>query len=205
VLQPETPSLWQRRGGYAATVTTHDARRNAATESPVPGLPGPENLDGLEEPPTKPVDYGMLNAAYGALLAGVIASQLRRGDDEEIGSAELVRIGAASFALSKAVAREKIGTWAREPFVEERNGERQPRGRRLRRAVGELVTCTRCVGAWSSLGLVGLRLTNPTAGRIVNTVLATSALNDFLQTGFKALCETTNTLEATSEAQASTP
>ena len=44
------------------------------------------------------------------------------------------------------------------------HGERRPRGRGLRRAVGELVTCTRCVGAWSALGIVGLRLADAGLG-----------------------------------------
>ena len=37
----------------------------------------------------------------------------------------------------------------------------RPRGRRMRYAVGELLNCTRCVGAWSALGLVALRLHPP--------------------------------------------
>jgi Protein of unknown function (DUF1360) len=49
---------------------------------------------------------------------------------------------------------------------------------------------TRCVGTWSALGLVGLRVASPEAGRTVTAVLATSATNDFLQAGFKALCGT---------------
>ena len=58
----------------------------------------------------------------------------------------------------------------------------------MRHAIGELLTCTRCVGAWSALGLVGLRLTSPATGRVVNDVLAVSALNDWLQATFRLLC-----------------
>jgi hypothetical protein len=172
------------------------ATRDGVSESPAPGLPSPENLDGMEPPATRPVDYGALNAAYAALLAGLVATQGRRSEEERIAHTELVPIGAAAFALSKIIARERIGTWLREPFVEEGFGRNRLRGRRLRRAIGELVTCTRCVGAWSSLGIVGLRLTYPRTGRIITTVLATSAVNDFLQATFKALCEASNALEA---------
>src|SRR5204862_2784640 len=104
---------------------------------------------------------------------------------------ELIPLSAATFALAKMIAREKIGTWVREPFVEEDDGQR-PRGTRLRRAVGELVTCTRCVGAWSALGVVGLRLASPPSGKAVTNVLAASAANDFLQAGFRALCGEAN-------------
>jgi Protein of unknown function (DUF1360) len=54
------------------------------------------------------------------------------------------------------------------------------------------VMCTRCVGAWSALGLVGLRVVSPRAGRTVTAVLATSAGNDFLQAGFEAICGVAN-------------
>ncbi len=112
-----------------------------------------------------------------------------RSREDPIELKELVPLSAATFALAKVIAKEKVGTWVREPFVEHVEGEPKPEGRRLRRALGELVTCTRCVGAWSALGIVGLRLANPEAGRSVATVLAVSGANDWLQAGFKALCE----------------
>jgi uncharacterized protein DUF1360 len=145
-----------------------------------------ENLAREEGP--WPRDYAELNAAYVALLAGVVAADRRRGEAARLTATDLLPIGAATFALSKTIAREKIGTWVREPFVEETNGHRRLRGTRLRRAVGELVTCTRCVGAWSALGIVGLRVASPHTGRVVTNVLATAALNDFMQAGFRALC-----------------
>jgi hypothetical protein len=76
------------------------------------------------------------------------------------------------------------------------DGERRPRGRRLRRAVGELITCTRCVGAWSALAVVGLRVADPAAGRTVTNVLAVSAANDWLQAGFKLATAQADRLES---------
>ena len=58
------------------------------------------------------------------------------------------------------------------------------------------MTCTRCVGAWSALGIVGLRIDDPQSGRIVTNVLAASALNDWLQAGFKLLTSESNQVEA---------
>ena len=144
----------------------------------------------------EPVDYAKLNAVYAALFAGVlIGTRNRPGAREPIPEHELLPIGAATFALAKVSAREKIGTWVREPFVEHDEGERRPRGRRLQRAVGELITCTRCVGAWSALAVVGLRVADPQSGRIVTNVLAASAANDWLQAGFKLLTEQSNVVE----------
>jgi hypothetical protein len=167
----------------------------AIHELPAPGLSSPANLEGMEGP-TKPIDYGALNAAYAVLVAGLVAAQQRRGREERIGGVELLPLGAATFALSKVIAREKVGAWVREPFVDETAGRRRVRGTRLRRAVGELVTCTRCVGAWSSLGIVGLRLVHPPTGRMVTSVLATSAVNDFLQATFQAICGVANQRES---------
>jgi hypothetical protein len=148
-----------------------------------------------DEAPTEPVDYAAINAVYGALLATLVLTTRERAREEPITGRELVPIAAATFALSKVIAREKIGSWMREPFVEDPVGAKKPRGRRLQRAVGELVTCTRCVGAWSALGVVGLRLASPGSGRVVTNVLAASAANDWLQAGFKLLCAASNRAE----------
>jgi hypothetical protein len=77
--------------------------------------------------------------------------------------------------------------------VDERPGGRRPKGRRLRYAIGELLTCTRCTGAWTALGLVALRMHAPATGRTVATVLAASAGNDMLHAGFSWLCAGANT------------
>ncbi|HEX8647047.1 MAG TPA: DUF1360 domain-containing protein [Thermoleophilaceae bacterium] len=137
---------------------------------------------------TEPVDYAAINLVYASLFAGVIYLTRERAQDNPIELHELVPMSAATFALAKVIAKEKVGTWVREPFVEHVDGTPKPEGRRLRRAIGELVTCTRCIGAWSALGVVGLRLAYPDQGKNVANVLAVSGANDWLQAGFKALC-----------------
>jgi hypothetical protein len=141
----------------------------------------------LDETPTHPLDYAAINAAWAAMLAGVLASSRSDAPPPH----ELPVFGLAAFALSKALAKEKVGSWARAPVVDESDGT--PKGRRLRFAVGELVTCTRCLGTWSSLGLVGLRVMRPREGRIVASVLATAGLNDWLQAAFSTTTSKANT------------
>jgi hypothetical protein len=143
----------------------------------------------VTQTPTEAADYALLTAAYGTLL-GVVARTA--GGREPIPRTELVPLSAATFALSKLIVHEKVESWLRQPFVEERPDGKRPRGRRLRYAVGELLNCTRCVGAWSALGLVALRLSSPAAGRTVTTVLAASAGNDVLQSAFSLLCAKAN-------------
>ena len=152
------------------------------------GSSGRNGGESREKPATEPVDYAAINLVYAGLFAGVIYLTRERAQEDPIELKELVPMSAATFALAKVIAKEKVGTWMREPFVEHVDGEPKPEGRRLQRAIGELVTCTRCVGAWSALGVVGLRLAYPDQGRNVANVLAASAANDWLQAGFKALC-----------------
>jgi hypothetical protein len=140
----------------------------------------------VEETPTKPVDYAALSAGYGALLGALVLGARERPDP--VIRQEIPALGLAAFALAKMIAKEKVETWVREPFVEETPHGRRPKGTRMRFVVGELLTCTRCVGAWSSLGLVALRVTQPREAKVVTAVLATSAVNDFLQAGFAWVC-----------------
>jgi len=145
-------------------------------------------VDPLKETPTKPVDYAALSTGYAA-LAGIVVLAARDHGEDPIPPAEILPLGLATFTLAKLIAKEKVESWVREPFVEELpDGERRPKGRGLRYAVGELLTCTRCVGAWTSLGLVGLRLKRPREARVVMVMLGTSAVNDWLQTGFTYVC-----------------
>ena len=151
----------------------------------------------VSQTPTEATDYAVLSAAYGVLLGGTALSASRRAP---IPSAELPLMAAATFALTKLIVHEKVESWVREPFVHEAPTGRRPKGRRLRYAVGELLTCTRCTGAWSALALVGLRMHAPTTGRTVATVLATSAGNDFLQAAFSYVCARASTQEGEASA-----
>jgi hypothetical protein len=155
-------------------------------------------VDPVSATPTEPVDYAVLSAGYGALLAAV-AIAARDGGEDPIRPVELPGLGLATFALAKLVAKEKVETWVREPFLEEHldgdGVQRHPKGRRLRYALGELLSCTRCVGSWSALGLVALRSLRPQEARVVVPVLAGAGLNDWLQTGFTALCAHANELQ----------
>jgi Protein of unknown function (DUF1360) len=145
-----------------------------------------------DDRPVEAADYAVINAAYGSLLItlALAAHQRRRPQLDPIAGRELASLGLATFALSKLVVHERVVAWVRQPFVARApGGERRPRGTRLRYAMGELLTCTRCVGGWSALALVGLRVSSPSAARVVTSVLCASAINDFLQAGFRALCD----------------
>lgn len=154
---------------------------------------------------TDPAHYALINLTYLSLLAAVVAFARRRerSGEEAIPGRELPVLGMATFALAHVLAKEKVSTWIREPFVEESGDHRpvRPEGAGLRHAVGELLTCTRCVGGWCALGLVGLRTASPRAGMTVSAVLATAGANNVLQTFFALLTERANTGAARSSRQ----
>ena len=147
------------------------------------------------QPLTQPRDYGTFNVAWGALVGGLLATTRSDGRDAPA-AAELPVLGLATFALTKAVSKEKAGSWVRSRLLEPESDGRHPKGGGLRFVAGELLTCSRCLGAWTSVALIGLRVARPREGRIVASLLATSAINDGLQAAFDLLCARANTAAA---------
>jgi hypothetical protein len=148
-------------------------------------------MPSTQERPTQPRDYGAVNAVWSALVGGLLAAAKVRSR-EAPSAAELPVLGLATFAMTKALSKEKVGTWLRSPLVEHEPDGEQPKGSGLRFVAGELLTCPRCLGAWTSVAIVGLRVISPREGRIVASLLATSAINDGLQASFSYLCARSN-------------
>ncbi len=95
--------------------------------------------------------------------------------------------------LSRLVTRDAVLSPLRAPFTRylgpAGDGElrEEPRGRGIRHAIGELVTCPFCLGAWVATGLtVGLALA-PRATRIVTSAGTALAISDALQFAYAAL------------------
>lgn len=124
----------------------------------------------------------------GLTLSAALARALGR-DPRELTALDLATLAGATFKASRTISRDRVGTFLREPFVEgEADGEgEQPAGEGLQRAIGELVTCTRCVGVWVAAGLGSAQVVTPRFGRLLTWTLAAGAANDFLQTAFVAL------------------
>ena len=162
-------------------------------------------MENLSQTPASPRDYALLNIVWAGALTALLRATARDGGRHAPSPGELPVLGVATFAVTKALSKEKVGVWARAPLVErDEDGDRHPRGRGVRYVLGELVTCSRCLGTWGSLGLVGLRVARPREGRIVASVLATAGLNDLMQAGFSAICAKSNQTESSAQAAATT-
>jgi hypothetical protein len=146
------------------------------------------------------------HAAYAAIMAtfvsglggaALLARQLGR-EPRENDALDLVVLSAATFKAARTIARDEITSFLREPFVEgeaHEGGEEPLRTGDLRQAIGELVTCSRCVGTWVAGGLTATQLVAPRLGRMLTWSLAAAAANDFLQASFAALASKGNEIE----------
>jgi Protein of unknown function (DUF1360) len=130
----------------------------------------------------------------GLAVAGALAHLLDR-DPHEHDALDLVVLGAATFKAARTITRDDVTSFIREPFVEGEAGrgdEHAVETGDLRQAIGELVTCSRCVGTWVAGGLATTQLLAPRFGRVLTWTLAAAGLNDWLQAGFAALTKKAN-------------
>jgi hypothetical protein len=138
-------------------------------------------------------------ATIAGLFVGGLASVAALARRSPPGSAlDFVALSAATFKASRTLSRERVGSFVRQPFVEgdaDHGDDERPAGEGLQRALGELVTCPRCLGTWSAAALASTQMLSPRFGRLLTWSLGASAANDFLQAGFAALCAKANHVE----------
>jgi hypothetical protein len=147
--------------------------------------------------------YAGIMATYAAGLAGAgLLAKLLRRDPRDHTALDLALLGAATFKASRTVSRDEVTSFIREPFVEgeaHEGGEQPIATGDLRQAVGELVTCSRCIGTWVAGGLAATHIIFPRFGRLLTWSLAAAGVNDWLQAGFSALTHKANELEHRTE------
>jgi hypothetical protein len=156
---------------------------------------------GVVEPEQSP-PYGVYAAILAAFCgglagAGALARALGR-DPQEHTTLDLVALALATYKASRTLSRDEVTSFLREPFVEghaHEGGEEPLENGGMRQAIGELVTCSRCVGTWVAAVLGATQIVAPRFGRLLTWTLGAAGLNDFLQAGFAALTNKSNELE----------
>ena len=155
----------------------------------------------MSPPPGRPPygSYAAIVATFtgGLTAAGALARATGR-DPQCQTPLDFLLLAAATFKAARTLSRDKVASFVREPFVEGKayeGEEEEPAGDGARRAIGELVTCTRCVGTWAAAGLATTQIVAPRFGRLLTWSLGAAAANDFLQAAFSALTAKTNQLE----------
>jgi hypothetical protein len=149
-----------------------------------------------ERPPYEA--YAAIVGAFSGLLATAGALSRFVGRDPQCQTAlDFAVLGAATFKAARTLARDRVTAPIRAPFVEgeaDAHDEQPVREGGMQQAIGELVTCTRCVGTWAAAGLTATQIIAPRFGRLLTWSLGAAAANDFLQAGFTALSGKANEL-----------
>jgi hypothetical protein len=139
--------------------------------------------------------YGPVLAGYAAMGTALLAAARRFGASPvpRPGVSDVVLIGLGTFKLSRLVAKEKVLTPVRAPFVEgaeEGIGSEvnsQPGGTGVRRAVGELLTCPFCLSVWIATVFLGSFAVMPRAVRLIASGLAAVVIADTSQYAYSTV------------------
>ena len=134
---------------------------------------------------------GLFNLIFAVFL--LLVKGTGRALPERVDAKDLVLLGVATHKLSLIGAQDAVTSPLRAPFTELQEKEspksldEKPRGKGLRRSVGELLTCQFCLGMWvASLFTYGLVLA-PRVTRLIATVFTVVTISDHLHQTYKAL------------------
>jgi hypothetical protein len=137
--------------------------------------------------------YGVLMSVF-MTLSVTFATWFRRSGrvlPERIDGRDLMLLTVASHKASRLIAKDKVTSAIRAPFARYEGdagpGEvsEQPRGRGLRRVIGELLVCPYCLGMWTSAFLTAGLLVAPRFTRWLASVLVIFFGADMLQIAYK--------------------
>jgi hypothetical protein len=155
-------------------------------------------MSAFEERPPYGSYAAILGSFAGFLAAAGAVGRLVDRDPQCQTALDFAVLSAASFKAARTLSRDQVTSFIREPFVRGRahSGDEEPvPNGGLEQAIGELVTCTRCVGTWAAAALASTQILAPRFGRLLTWSLGAAAANDFLQAGFTALTARANELE----------
>jgi hypothetical protein len=146
--------------------------------------------------------YAAIMGTFGGVLAAAGAFARLRDEDHAAPTwLDFAALTLATFKASRTIARDEVTSFVRAPFVEgeaHEGGEQPVATGDFHQAIGELVTCSRCVGTWVAAALGTTQLLAPRFGRLLTWTLCAAGANDFAQAGFAALTAKANQLEGES-------
>jgi hypothetical protein len=139
--------------------------------------------------------YAVLMSVF-ATASGAFMLWLRRSSrelPERIAPGDLALITVATHKAARLLAKDKVTSVVRAPFTRvEADGapsevEERPRGRGLRRAIGELLTCPFCLGLWIATAFAGGLVVAPRPTRWIASVLTAYFGSEVLQIAYREL------------------
>jgi hypothetical protein len=155
-------------------------------------------MSAFEERPPYGSYAAIVGTFTGFLAAAGAISRLVDRDPQCQSPLDFAVLSAASFKAARTLSHDEVTSFIRQPFVRghAHGGDEEPvRTGDMEQAIGELVTCTRCIGTWCAAALASTQILAPRFGRLLTWSLGAAAANDFLQAGFAALTSKANELE----------
>lgn len=114
-------------------------------------------------------------------------------------------LGVATHKLSRVATRDWVTSPLRAPFVRYQKPapggevEEEARGRGLRQAIGQLVSCPFCMGPWIAGGLMLGLVTRPRITRAIMGIFAAVTASDFLHRSYGLLESRRRAIDSTVE------
>jgi len=143
--------------------------------------------------PIFPSKSTAFHVASVAALTGIADEQNRL--PKKFRPLDLALLGMAAHKLSRIVAKDRITSILRAPFVTYIRSagagevEEEPRGRGVQRGIGQLISCPYCVAPWCARALAFGFIFAPRAARFFAGILASVAMSDFLHRAYLAAKE----------------
>jgi uncharacterized protein DUF1360 len=139
------------------------------------------------------LSYAALIGVFNLVFAAALFSARASGRElpARISASDILLFGTATHKLSRLMAKDKVTSVLRAPFTryEGQGGpaeiEEEPRGKGMRRALGELLLCPYCLDQWVATGFVTGAMLAPRLTRLVASTFTVVALADFLQIVYK--------------------
>lgn len=151
---------------------------------------GQEHANGAERPLG---GYAVLLSCYLSAVVGLgLVVRRRRILPLRPAAPDLALAAVATHKIARMLSKDSVLATVRMPFTrfEEASGSGEVnesvRGRGLRHAVGELLTCPFCLAQWVATGFAFGLLLAPRATRQVASVFCAVTASDFLQLTYAA-------------------
>ena len=136
-------------------------------------------------------EYAALLAFYMASVAVLTGAALQQKQlPKRLSLLDLALLGIATHKLSRIIAKDRITSILRAPFVSYIRSagagevEEEPRGRGIQRGIGNLISCPYCVAPWCATALAFGFMFAPRVTRFFAGILASVATSDFLHRAY---------------------
>jgi Protein of unknown function (DUF1360) len=148
------------------------------------------------EEPQPLAGYAALTALFSGAAVAFAVGHRRSGRrlPERIPPADFVLLTTATYKLSRLIAKDRVMSFLRAPFTRyEGESDRpsevseQPRGRGVRRSIGQLLACPYCLSQWIGAGFLATYLRDPRLARTASALFTIVAGSDLLQEAWVAV------------------